>query len=41
MLSLIVLFFLVLVLFSLLWHDESSERPPNSSTKHSSHGNDQ
>jgi hypothetical protein len=39
--SLIMLFFLVLVLFSLFWHDQTSERPPKQSSKHSNHGNDQ
>ena len=41
MLSLIVLFFFIVVLFSLLWHDESPERPTHESTKRSNHGNRQ
>lgn len=38
---LILLFFFVIILFSLLWHDETSERPPNQSTRNPNRGNDQ
>jgi hypothetical protein len=37
---LIMSFFFLVILFSLLWHDETSERPPNSSPKQPNHGHE-